>query len=60
MTTCANCGSYGHTAGHCPVARLQQQRDPFGNRPRPKPQPISDPAMRDANEHTLFLNPEED
>lgn len=59
MRACDICGSY-HPRGSCPVKRLEQQKNPFGTRPRPRAQPISDPAMRDANEHTLFLNPEKD
>jgi hypothetical protein len=58
MRACTTCGSYGHKEAYCPARLLQQRKDPFGNRRRPKPRAVSDPAMRDANEYTLFLNPE--
>lgn len=55
MRRCDTCGCYGHNAVSCGLKSLQRQQDPYGKRVRPKPKPISDPAMRDAGPATLFL-----
>ena len=58
MKACTTCGSYGHNAAKCPLEGLQERQDPYRvNPPRPKPSPLSDPALRAANENTVFLIP---
>lgn len=57
MRTCDICGTPGHKAAMCPLKNLQHQKDPYGMRLRPRPQPVSDPAVRAADENTVFLIP---
>jgi len=56
--TCHLCGAPGHKAADCALKTLQARQDPYGLRQRPKPRPVSDPALRDANENTVFLTPQ--
>ena len=53
---CHGCGSFGHLERDCPARRYAELQDPFHTRKRPamSSEP-SDPADRDADEHTLFL-----
>jgi len=55
---CKVCGSPGHTKRNCPTRRVQEMQDPYGTQKRPiVPALPSDPALRDADEFTLFLQP---
>lgn len=59
MTRCDLCAAFGHTAARCPLKTLELQRNPYHlDRPRPKPRPVSDPALREANANTVFLIPQ--
>jgi hypothetical protein len=54
---CKTCGAPAH--GPCALKDLQAKQDPFGMKRRPPP-PVSgpsDPALRDANDRTMFLIP---
>jgi hypothetical protein len=54
--TCDICGALGHRAGRCPLRRLQEMQDPYGVKRRPPvQQEPTDPAVRQADERTIFL-----
>lgn len=54
--TCGWCGNPGHGEENCEIKRRDSRRVQFGVKPaRPNPKAVSDPADRDANEHTIFL-----
>jgi hypothetical protein len=55
MRGCGWCGNPGHDEGQCDIKRRDARKTPFGNQPRPNPRAVSDPADRDATEHTVFL-----
>ena len=60
MRACEDCGAFGHRKGSpsCPAFNILKRQDPYHkNPPRPPAQAVSDPADRDANEHTVFLIP---
>jgi hypothetical protein len=53
--SCRWCGNPGHGEASCEIKRRDARRDPYNKQPRPNPRVVSDPADRDANEHTIFL-----
>jgi hypothetical protein len=53
---CDICGAPGHGESRCPLRRLQEMQDPYGNKVRSAASAeISDPALRDATTRTMFL-----
>lgn len=56
---CGWCGNSGHSEGQCEIKRRDAQRSRHGVKPA-NPRAVSDPADRDANEHTIFLTGEKD
>ena len=55
---CGWCGNPAHGEEACDIKRRDLHKSPFGQVKPAKPRPVSDPAIRDATEYTLFLNPE--
>lgn len=54
---CGWCGNPGHDEEHCDIKRRDSRKMPYGKVKPATPRAISDPAMRDVTEHTMFLNP---
>lgn len=52
---CDICGSIGHTKQACVLRRLQEMKDPHGDRRRPQQDSVLDPAIREATSTTMFL-----
>jgi hypothetical protein len=54
---CDICGGIGHTRSSCGLRRLEEMKDPHGNRLRPlRDHSALDPAIREATNTTLFLS----
>ncbi len=54
---CEICGAPGHGKNRCPLRKLQEMKDPYGNKVRPgSSTETADPALREATVRTMFLS----